>query len=161
MKRYYQSILIIGKKKFIEQTIKALNLIKRKSNKDFKKIIKYLKRIKSAKYSEMILDKAQFNVGNLTAFHSVEWYASTIIHDAHHYYLDKVVKFVWKYGNVTKHEKLCTKEQIRFLKKIKAPKDPVGYLKKELKLKNIRGQKIFINKCSCRDSNPGLSLFPP
>ncbi len=128
-------IKIIGSKKFINQTIKALNLIKRKSPRDFKKISKYLKKIKLAKSSGMILDKAQFDVGKPTAFHSVEWYACCIIHDTHHYYLHNIKKFLWKSKNYKKHEELCIKEQIRFLKKIKAPKNLIEHSTKMIKAK--------------------------
>lgn len=133
--RKYHKISIIGPKKFTEQTIKSLKLIKIKSKKDFKKIIKYLKTIKYSKHSGMILDKSQFNVGKRTAFHSIEWYASCIVHDLHHYYLNNVKKFLWEKINFKKHEELCLKEQIRFLKRIKAPKSMIQHCNDVIKTK--------------------------
>jgi hypothetical protein len=118
----HDGILIKGPDKFIKQTISALDLIKKKSKKDYNKIKKYLKVIKNSKQSGMVLEKAQFNVANKSAFYSVEWYAGIIIHDVHHYYLHHVKKFPWKKKNFLKHEHLCFDEQLRFLKKIKAPK---------------------------------------
>src|SRR3989344_5011224 len=86
----YNNINIIGSKKFQEQTVKALDLIKGKSKNDFNKIKKYLRKIKSAQISGMILEKAQFDVSNKNAFNSLEWYASAIVHDIHHYYLHTI-----------------------------------------------------------------------
>lgn len=131
----YGNIEIVGSKKFKDRTVKALDLIKKKSKRDFNKINRFIKKIKSAKQSGMIFDKAQFNVGDKNAFNSLEWYASAIVHDAHHYYLHVIKKFLWKKSNFTKHEQLCVAEQVRFLKKIKAPKELVEYTKNTLKTK--------------------------
>ena len=128
-------ITIIGPLDFKKQTIKALKLIKEKSKSDFLRINKYLKCIKSARQSGMVLAKAQFNVGRPTAFYSVEWYAGCIVHDTHHYFLHTVKKLLWGKGNYAKHEKLCLREQVRFLKKIKAPNNLVKHCKGQLKLK--------------------------
>ena len=133
--KLYRKIKITGSKKFVNQTVKALKLIKIKSQKDFVKINRFLKKIKSSKSSGMILDKAQFNVGKLTAFSSLEWYASCIVHDVHHYYLHHIIKFRWKKGNYTKHERLCTNEQLRFLRKIKADKKLIKHCQDIFKIK--------------------------
>ncbi len=129
---YYNQISIIGSKRFIKQTINALKLIKRKSKKDFNKITKYLKGIKSSKFSYMNLEKAQYNVGKPTAFSKMEWYASTIVHDVHHFYLHNTGKLLWKRINFKKHEELCIKEQIRFLRRIKAPSYLIEHCHNEL-----------------------------
>lgn len=118
----FYGIKIIGSKKFIRQTKEALSLIEQKSKKDFNKIIKYLKTIKQSRQSGMVLSESRFNVGTRTAFSSLEWYASTIVHDVHHYYLHNIRNFLWKPKNFKEHERLCLKEQISFLNKIKAPK---------------------------------------
>lgn len=131
----YYGIKIIGSKKFVNQTTKAIDLIKNESKLDFNKIIKYLKIIKQSKSSGMVLDKAQYNVGNKTAYYSVEWYAGTIIHDTYHYYLHKVKKVKWIPKNFEKHEKLCVEEQIRFLKKIKVEKQVIKHCKEMIKSK--------------------------
>ncbi|MBU0466234.1 MAG: hypothetical protein KJ718_02875 [Nanoarchaeota archaeon] len=136
----YENLKIVGSKKFKDQTTKALNLIKKNSKRDFNKINKYLKKIRFAKRSCLILEKAQFDVGAKTAYHSLEWYASTIIHDTHHYYLHAIKKFPWKKENITGHEKLCIKEQVRFLKKIKAQKKMIDYTK------NSPKSKYWLNK---------------
>jgi len=109
------------------QTKKALKLIKNKSKTDFKKISKYLKVIKQSKKSGIIPNQPKFYAGNKTAFHSVEWYASAIVHDTHHYYLHSTKKLIWTPKTAKKHEKLCIKEQIKFLKKAKAPKSWIEY----------------------------------
>ncbi len=131
----YENIEIVGSEKFKEQTVKALNLIKKKSKRDFNKINNYLKKIRFAKQTGMIFEKAQFDVGNKNAFNLVEWYSSAIVHDTHHFYLHAIKGFLWKKGNFTKHEKLCVGEQVRFLKKIKASKELVKYCKNALKTK--------------------------
>lgn len=118
----YKNVSIIGDRKFILTTKKALSLIERKIPTDFNRINKYLKSIKYARLSRMILEKARFNVGKRTAYSKLEWYASTIVHDTYHYYLHSTRKLLWKSGNFTKHERLCINEQKRFLKKIKAEK---------------------------------------
>jgi hypothetical protein len=125
----FKGIEIKGSKKFIKQTKEAINLIHKNSKFDFNKITRYLKTIKQSPESGMILEKAQFNVGNPTAFHSVEWYAGTIVHDTHHYYLHHIKKFLWIPKNFKKHERLCNHEQIRFFKKIKASKEWIAWCK--------------------------------
>ena len=130
----HENVEIVGSKKFTEQTTKALDLIKKRSKRDFSRVKKYLKKIKSAKQTGMIFDKARFDVGDKNAFNSLEWYASAIVHDVHHYYLHEIKKFPWKKGNFTKHEQLCVAEQVRFLRKIKASKDLIKF-------------KEFINIC--------------
>ena len=131
----YNNINIIGSKKFQEQTVKALDLIKGKSKNDFNKIKKYLRKIKSAQISGMILEKAQFDVSNKNAFNSLEWYASAIVPDIHHYYLHTIKNLPWRKGNMAKHETLCVAEQVKFLKKIKASKELIDYTKNTLKTK--------------------------
>lgn len=129
----YKNIKITGNKKFVNQTKSALDLVEKSSKSDFNKINRYLKEIKQAKESGMILEKAQFNVGDPTAFHSVEWYAGAIVHDAHHYYLHAIKKFSWIPKNYRKHERLCLDEQIKFLKKIKMPEEWIKHCKNALK----------------------------
>lgn len=129
----YKGIIVEGNKKFFKQTREALKLIESESKADFNKIKKHLKKIKQVKESGMIFEKAQFNVGNKTAFHSVEWYAGAVVHDTHHYYLHAVKKFLWTPRNFSRHEKLCLDEQIRFLKKIDAPKRWIKHCKDVLK----------------------------
>ncbi|MEK6892696.1 MAG: hypothetical protein AABX07_00670 [Nanoarchaeota archaeon] len=130
MDKNYKGINITGSGKFIEKTIDALEFIRRKSNEDYKKIIKYLKGIKQARRSGMILRKAIFNVNISSAYYSIEWYAGIIVHDVHHYYLHFIKGFKWKPKNFKKHEHLCFDEQIRFLKKAKAPDWMINHVKK-------------------------------
>jgi len=132
MEYEYKEINIKGSKKFIEQTIAALDLIK-KSKKDYFKINKYLNSIRSNKISGINLRTGVFHVGEPTAFHSLEWYAGAIVHDTHHFYLHNIKKFSWIPINYKKHEELSTKEQIRFLKVIKAPKELIKHCKEMLK----------------------------
>ncbi len=135
-KIYHEGILIIGPKNFVVRTILALDLIKRLSKSDFTKIKKYLKSIKYHKTSYMSFEKAQFRVAKPTAFSYLEWYASTIVHDTHHYYLQYTGKLLWKKGNMAKHEKLCINEQLRFLKNINAPNSLFKWCKESLKRKH-------------------------
>lgn len=131
----YNKIKILGSKKFTNQTIKALELIEKESKLDFNKITKYLKSIKQSNISGIDLKKSQYNVSNKTAFKSIEWYASTIIHDTHHYYLYKIKRLLWIPKNYEEHERLCMKEQIRFLKKINAHNSMIKYCKNIIKTK--------------------------
>jgi hypothetical protein len=129
----YKDIIIEGNKKFVKQTKQALRLIENKSKRDFNKINRYLKKIKQSKESWIDLEKAEFNVGNRTASHSPEWYASAIVHDTYHYYLNTVRKFLWIPKNFRKHEKLSLNEQIRFLRKIKMPEIWIKHCRKAIK----------------------------
>jgi len=132
----YNGISILGSDRFIKQTVRALEIIKDKSKKDHNKITKYLKSIQSAKFSGMDLEKAQFNAGKPTVFgHSVDWYASSIVHDVHHFYLHSTKRLLWKQKNFRRHEKLCITEQVRFLRKIGAPKYVINHCKGALKTK--------------------------
>lgn len=134
----FKKIKIIGSKRFITQTKNALNLIREKSKRDFTRIQKYLKTIRQSSESAMILEKAQFNVSVVSAFHSVEWYASIIVHDTHHYYLHTIKKFFWEKKNFKEHERLCLAEQTRFLKKIKAPQKMIEHTENGLRLGHWR-----------------------
>ena len=136
MNMKYGNIHIIGPKKFQDQTILALGFIKKKSKEDFNKVNKYLKEIKFSEISYMDVEKSVFYVGEKNVFNTLEWYASAIIHDTHHYYLHKIEEIPWKKGNMTKHETLCIKEQVRFFKKIKAPEDLIKYTKAAVKKKH-------------------------
>ena len=125
----HNNISIIGSKNFVAYTQKTLDLIKRKSKRDYNKIMKYLKVIKQSKKSEMILDKAQFNVSISSAFYSMEWYSGIIVHDVHHYYLHHIENFLWKPKNFLKHEHLCFDEQLRFLIRIRASNHIINHVK--------------------------------
>jgi hypothetical protein len=129
----FKGIKILGDEEFIAQTKKAIELINKKSKSNFKTSLIYLKIIKQTKKSGMIFKKAQFNVGNPTAFYSLEWYASCIVHDTYHYYLNNIKKFKWNSRNAKEHERLCINKQIQFLKKINAPKKLIVHCKKALK----------------------------
>ena len=131
MKR--DGINIIGSRKFTEKTIDSLDWIKHKSHEDYIKIRKYLKTIKQARQSLMVLEKAQFNVNVRSAYYGVEWYAGIIVHDVHHYYLHAIQGFKWAPKNFAKHEYLCFDEQLRFLRKIQAPEWTIDHVKKAYK----------------------------
>ena len=117
----YESFKIRGSPTFKEKSIDALKWIKTKSPKDYSKIKRYLKGIKQSNHSYMGLKDGIFRVSKTSAYHSVEWYAGIIIHDVHHYYLHNIEQFKWISKNFKKHEHLCFDEQLKFLKKIKAP----------------------------------------
>ncbi|MDO8508989.1 MAG: hypothetical protein Q7S27_04870 [Nanoarchaeota archaeon] len=129
----YDGIEIIGSGKFSEKTVDALEWIKSKSKKDYEKVRKYLKVIKQSSRSLMLLKTAQFNVNIRSAYHGVEWYAGIIVHDVHHYYLHAIKGFKWEPKTFAKHEYLCFDEQLKFLRKIKAPQWLIDHVEKSYK----------------------------
>ena len=134
MRYNYKTIQIIGSKKFIDQTLKALRLV-RKSEKHYIMVMRNLKKIKSSKQSEMILDKAQFNVANPSAFPKVEWYAGIIVHDAYHYALHSSGRLLWNKRTFREHARRCINQQMGFLRNIQAPQYMISYCKSSIKLK--------------------------
>ena len=48
---------------------------------------------------------------------------------------NNIKKFLWEEKNYKKHEELCVKEQIRFLKKIKAPEWMINWPRNAIKTK--------------------------
>ena len=84
-------IQIIGDALFKEQITKALYLLQYKSPDTFEYPKKYIKIIKQVKngYSGMKawIEKPTFLMSNSSAFYSLTWAASSIVHDSYHSYL--------------------------------------------------------------------------
>lgn len=79
-------IKIIGSDNFIKKTEDALALIQEKSPRSYAIVTNYLSVIQSAKKSGInpATDTPTFHVGAPTFNTSVEWYASSIVHDSYH-----------------------------------------------------------------------------
>jgi hypothetical protein len=82
----YGNIVIVGDKNFIVQTQKALALLKEKDHKAYFFSQTYLSRIVLSKNSGVKpwQQLPTYEVGQLTAYYGLEWYASTIAHEAFH-----------------------------------------------------------------------------
>jgi len=135
IKKYY-NIEINGNQEFVDKTLEALRLIRKKSNKDFIRANKYLKVIKTGRKSRILLEKSIFVVGKRVWNTEIEWYASSIVHEVCHYYLYHIKKIPWKKGNMKYHEYTCIKDQTRFLRKIGAPKRLVDWCEGTFKMKH-------------------------
>lgn len=131
------NILIIGDTDFINATKKALDLIRTSDLENWSMVAKYMGIITSAEKSGMKawVNPPVFEVGPDTAKSDTHWYAGSICHDAYHSKLYK--DYYEKHGNVPyniwtgRHaENLCLDVQIKFLKKINAPKEEIQYLEK-------------------------------
>ena len=123
------NIQIQGDDKFIRNTQKALQLIKQHSPAHYEMVEQHIGRIQQHEKSGMAAfwDTPTFLVGRKTSNSSTHWYASCIVHDAHHSKLfhDTLQKF----GYVPKEawtgktaEMACLDIQESFLKTSKAPK---------------------------------------
>lgn len=132
----YGSIKIIGNKEFVEQTVKALQLLELKAPDAFQKVQLYIGIIEQFEKSGMWAWEVppRFTVGDSTAFYSVTWYASAIAHDAthselYHQYYEKyggeVPDDVWTGVDV---ERFCIGYQTEVMKQIDGPQVEIDYL---------------------------------
>jgi len=128
-----KAIEIVGDATFVENTKKALALIK-KSPKAYEIVTYYVGRIKQAPSSGMAayLNPPTFNVGEATSTYSTTWYATCIVHDSYHSKLyndylttHKSVPYN-KWANYTAEMK-CLEVQISFQKEIGAPKNELDH----------------------------------
>lgn len=136
--KIFESLALEGDKKFLAQTQKAIRLLKTKTPKEFRNIVlPHVAKIKSHKSSGMNLwaKVPTYEVGKETAFYSLKWYASTIVHDAYHakLYFDYKKKHKGavpaKIYKSQAAELKCLKVQISAAKKLKMPKADIDYLK--------------------------------
>ncbi len=133
----YGSIKIKGNSEFITQTRAALTLLEQKDPDAFKKIQTYVGIIEQGEHSGMWAWEIppRYEVGNVTAFYSVTWYASTIAHDATHSELYAQYQLTHPgepvpedaYGGV-EIERFCIGYQVEVAKRIGAPQSEVDYL---------------------------------
>ena len=135
-------ITIIGDDEFIEKTKAALSLIKKDAVRFYNVITNYVSIIRRAESSGMRAydPLPTFNVGKKTAQSQLTWYASTIVHDAHHSKLyndyvkasgSPVPSNIWTGREA---ENYCLSAQEEFLETIHAPKYTIRYVRK---MKNI------------------------
>ena len=134
----FDGIQISGDSKFNKQITLALELLRKDSPSTYFYVKNYIGRIKQHEKSGMDVysDPPTYNVSNKTAFHSLSWCASTIVHDAYHSYLFHEYKINNK-GKVpydawggTNAELKSIKVQIFAMKEIRAPQYQIDYLEK-------------------------------
>jgi len=133
----YEGIKIKGNSEFIAQTRAALTLLEQKSPDAFKKIQTYVGIIEQGEHSGMWAweQPPRYEVGDVTAFFSVTWYASTIAHDATHSELYAQYQAAHPgepvpeeaYGGV-EIERFCIGYQLDVAKRIGAPQSEIDYL---------------------------------
>jgi len=133
----YGKVKINGDSGFITQTRAALALLEQKDPSAFNKTQTYIGIIEQGEHSGMWAweDPPRYEVGDLTAFYSVTWYASTIAHDATHselyaqYQAAHPGEFVPDnaYGGV-EIERFCIGYQLEVSKRIEAPQSEIDYL---------------------------------
>jgi hypothetical protein len=130
-------IEIRGEADFIIQTIAALTLLEQKAPDAFEKTQTYVGIIEQGDHSGMWAWEIppRYEVGDVTAFFSVTWYASTIAHDATHSELYAQYQAAHPgepvpedaYGGV-EVERFCIGYQLEVSKRIGAPQSEIDYL---------------------------------
>ena len=133
----YSSIKIKGNAEFVVQTRAALTLLEQKDLDAFRKIQTYVGIIEQGEHSGMWAWELppRYEVGDVTAFYSVTWYASTIAHDATHSELYAQYQSAHPgepvpeeaYGGVD-IERFCIGYQLEVAKRIGAPQSEIDYL---------------------------------
>jgi hypothetical protein len=135
----YEQIEIIGSLQYVKQIVKALELLKKKASQKFSTVKKYIGRIEDFPRSEMAPweNPPTFYFSKKSAFYSITWCASDIVHDAHHskLYLDYWKKYKKQppysvYGG-KKIELECFKHQILVSKQIGAPVSEIIHLERQ------------------------------
>jgi len=129
---------IIGNDEFIKRTEAALVFIRDKAPTHYEMVTNYVLVIQAAKASGMrpFGKLPTYKVGVKTAYSSVTWYASTIVHDSYHskLYNDYRKKFNCKVPHEIwggrEPENACLSAQEEFLKKVNANPWLVSYVQK-------------------------------
>ncbi|MBI3161226.1 MAG: hypothetical protein HYZ23_01890 [Chloroflexi bacterium] len=133
----YGNIQIKGAPEFITQTRAALALLEQKDTHAFTKVQTYVGIIEQGEHSGMWAWEfpPRYEVGDVTAFYSVTWYASTIAHDATHSEL--YARYQAEHPGETvppeafsgvEIEKFCNGYQLEVLKRIGAPQAEIDYM---------------------------------
>ncbi|MCL1806115.1 MAG: S-layer homology domain-containing protein [Oscillospiraceae bacterium] len=132
----FYNILLDGGDLFTQNTQAALELIQEKSPSGWELVTSYIGCIQQGESSGMwaFLTPPTFVVGNATYTSSTTWYASSIVHDAHHskQYHDhlavhgSVPNEVWTGYDA---EMQCLAVQIAFLEEIGAPQYEIDHAK--------------------------------
>lgn len=135
----YEQIEIIGSLQYVKQIVKALKLLKKKAPRKFATVKKYIGRIEDYSQSGMAAweHPPTFYFSKKSAFYSITWCASDIVHDAHH------SKLYWDYWKKYKKqppysvycgkkiELECNKHQILVSKQIGAPVSEIIHLERQ------------------------------
>lgn len=131
------SVEVAGTMDFITQTCAALSLLEQRDVEASNKVQIYIGKIEQGEHSGMwVLETPpRYEVGDATAFSSLTWYASTIVHDATHaelyteYHLahpgESVPESVYSGVDV---ERFCNAYQLEVLKRLGAPQNEIDYL---------------------------------
>jgi len=145
---YISGIEVIGNARYIQQVRRSLMRLKKKDPASFKLILKYIGRIEWSERSGMApwQSPPTFYLADLTAFPSVTWCASCILHDAHHskLYLDYLRRNKKTPGRRIYSGRLvelfCIRKQLISAKRIGASASEIAHLKR------LDGKHIFIRK---------------
>jgi hypothetical protein len=133
----YKKLTIFGKPDFIAQISNALRLLEEKSPEEAAIVFDYVVEIKQHDKSGMRVEKKTIELADRTTFHSVQWCASVLVHEAYH---SKIYTEYQKkhpasvvpyevYGG-EKAEKACNLLQAKVGEKIGLGKDDIEYLLK-------------------------------
>lgn len=128
-------IRTVGSPAFLRQTAQALLVLKSEDPGSFATVAEYIAVIRESERSGMNVHSKlpTYEVSRITAFYSVSWYASTIVHDAVHakLYFDHlrengppVPADRWTGTNI---EKQAIAEQLKTLRAIRAPVHEISY----------------------------------
>ncbi len=133
------TILIEGDDKFVLQVQLCLDLLEKKSKKEYRLITKHIGVISQNEKSGMLAwaTPPRFQLSKKTAFYSLTWCAGAIAHDAYHSFLYQ--KHLPENGKPTLRrkwagfasEKKAIKFQLRVMEKIGASAGELNYLKSQ------------------------------
>jgi hypothetical protein len=132
----YAGIQIEGRQPFIEQTRRALELLRAKAPEAFGIVQRHVGRIRQAKRSGMDAeaDPPTCDMADSTSFYSVTWYAGGIAHESYHSLLfheyrrahgHPVPAEVW---TGREREMECIQHQIQVMRDIGAAEAEITYL---------------------------------
>ena len=129
MEEKYENILIAGSDRFIKKTKRALDFIKNtKSKTNYLEFVQnHIGQIIESQTSgiNVYRNPPVFGVGHKTWSAKLSWYASCIVHDAHHTFL-----YYSKRPHSGKEaEESCLEFQILFLKDNNDPDKHIPYLR--------------------------------
>jgi hypothetical protein len=94
LRRFDESIEVVGSEEYVDQVMDALEILKSKSSAGYDIVKKYIGRIRESETSGMVAyeDPPTFNMSRETALkyseenrdYSLQWCISCIVHDAYH-----------------------------------------------------------------------------
>jgi hypothetical protein len=128
---------IKGNEAFVLHITNALNLVSEKAPEEFAMLKKYVMRIEQYEKSGMRVESKTIELADPTTFHSLEWCASVLVHEAFHskFYHDymknnpgQAIPYDVYAG--TEIEKKCNVLQAEVGEKIGLSQDDIEYLRK-------------------------------